>query len=516
MFFVARAPLSTLLGVLLLVALLSPARAGSPALQTRLTRLRRCLPPAFPLSTRSAPSFARLLAPRNFLSASRPTPAAVALARSEAHVAAAVRCARAAGLRVCARAGGHGYVGESLCAGLLVDVGLLREVTLIGTSGVARVGPGATLGETMWRLHGRRRWLPVGVCPGVGVGGFTLGGGHGPYSGRLGLMCDRMTSARVVDRFGKVIVTSHTRRASLFWGLCGGGGGQFGIVTRFSFRTAPVGIYDRAVVFRFRWPRPVAARVMHLWSRYGEDAGKVWFRMEIFLENSAEPGLYSYGACFDVGSAAACKKRLEKAAFFRVKGRETVFIRKTRDAREAHSFYSDDGRWGRQVPGNVRAALLSKRYADAGEGNARVHQSSFLARRRGATVMNEAFWRRYVAACANPPRQLPWVVCELNRWGSNALGRERAGGSAFAHRRASVVSLYIIGGGEEGAKKAAYWRMRRVVDPLTSGVYVNYGEPGLGKSYPRKYWGKNLARLRKLKKTYDPTGFFAHPESIPM
>ncbi|CDF38968.1 unnamed protein product [Chondrus crispus] len=61
----------------------------------------------------------------------------------------------------------------------------------------------------------------------------------------------------------------------------------------------------------------------------------------------------------------------------------------------------------------------------------------------------------------------------------------------------------------------AYGWMRRHLAPFTSGVYVNYSERELGGSYAKMYWGKSLQRLKKIKRTYDPEGFFANPQPIP-
>eukprot|EP00171_Calliarthron_tuberculosum_P018583 IDg18583t1 len=119
-------------------------------------------------------------------------PTAIVLAAKPAHISDAIRCARKVNLSVCARSGGHSLVGKSICAGVLIDIGLMRSISVDSVTGVATVGAGATLGELLWKLSGAKRWFSSGVCPAVGVGGYILGGGHGPYAGSLGLACDAL------------------------------------------------------------------------------------------------------------------------------------------------------------------------------------------------------------------------------------------------------------------------------------------------------------------------------------
>ncbi len=282
------------------------------------------------------PSFANLstLGMRN----DHAIPAAIVLARNPSHVADAVRCARREGFKVCTRSGGHSLVGKSLCNGILVDVGPMRGIS-VASDGVATIQAGVTMGELLWAVWEKRRWLAAGVCPGVGVGGYIFGGGHGPYEGKLGMACDSLVDVTLVDRFGKVIVASKRSHRELFWGLCGAGGGQFGIVTSFRIGTVPVDRYDRAVVFRFNWKLQFVGKLMEKWMDYGEMDGDVWFRMEMGKE---QQGMFGLGACFDA-DVDECMARLNQAEFFHTPGRTVAYISKVTNALDLHAFFGPEG-----------------------------------------------------------------------------------------------------------------------------------------------------------------------------
>lgn len=431
-------------------------------------------------------------------------PKAVVLAKTPAHVADAVRCARQTALKVCARSGGHSLVGKSLCNGVLVDVGPMRRVVFEG-GGVADIGAGINMGELLWKLHAQRRWMAAGVCPGVGVGGYVFGGGHGPYEGTLGMACDSLVEVTLVDRFGKIIKASKAARPDLFFGLCGAGGGQFGIITSFKLRTAPSGIYDRGVVFHVTWEQKYAGQMLEKWMSYNEDSGRVWFRTERKFGELFD----GYGACFDVSSIQECKNRLLKAPFYNTPGRKDVNFEKVTNAVDLHAFFGPEGGWGRFRAKNLRKAMLEQRYVDKGQANGRTYQSTFL--RMGARPP-AAFWQKWADFCANPGlKSIPWVVCEMNLFG-NAINKPI--NNAFAHRDADVITHYIIGGGTKADRMAAYKWMENHFKPYITGTYVNYPELEL-KNYAEPYWGKSLPRLKQLKRKYDPQLFFANPQPIP-
>lgn len=163
-------------------------------------------------------------------------PAVIARCHATADVVAAVDLARTAGTTLAVRAGGHSVAGYSSCeGGVVVDLSAMRGVTVDAERRTAAVEPGAT-----WRdfdaataAHGLAS--TGGLISTTGVAGLTLGGGIGWLQRRFGLACDNLRAAELVTADGELVEADD----SLMWGLRGGGG-NFGVVTRFTFDLHPV------------------------------------------------------------------------------------------------------------------------------------------------------------------------------------------------------------------------------------------------------------------------------------
>ena len=156
----------------------------------------------------------------------------------EKDVQAVVRWAVRRKVRIAARSGGHSYAGYSTTTGVVVD--LTRMSGAHVAAGRAVVGSGARLGHVVSQLAAHGVGIPTGSCPSVGIAGLTLGGGFGFASRAWGLTCDDLAAARIVTADGKALAVDQSHHADLLWGLRGGGGGNFGIVTQLTFGTHPV------------------------------------------------------------------------------------------------------------------------------------------------------------------------------------------------------------------------------------------------------------------------------------
>ncbi|MBS0626543.1 MAG: FAD-binding oxidoreductase [Verrucomicrobia bacterium] len=188
-------------------------------------------------------------------------PALVAYCHSTADVAAAVRHARAEGLAIAVRSGGHSLPGHSTCdGGIVIDLRGLNSIEVDPVGRRARVGGGALLGEldAVTQEHGLV--VPAGVVSHTGVAGLTLGGGVGRQMRRLGLTIDSLLGVELVTATGEVVRVDAATNRDLFWAMRGGGG-NFGIVTEFEFRAHEMG--DLMVLATFN-PIEEAARVLAL------------------------------------------------------------------------------------------------------------------------------------------------------------------------------------------------------------------------------------------------------------
>jgi FAD/FMN-containing dehydrogenase len=167
-------------------------------------------------------------------------PALIAQCRATRDIVAATNLTRAAGLVLAVRGGGHSVAGLSTCdGGVVIDLSSMREVEVDADRRVATVQPGATWADfdTATAAHGLA--TTGGLISTTGVAGLTLGGGIGWLQRKYGLTCDNLIGADLVTSGGEVLRVDERERPELLWGLRGGGG-NFGIVSRFEFRLHPV------------------------------------------------------------------------------------------------------------------------------------------------------------------------------------------------------------------------------------------------------------------------------------
>jgi FAD/FMN-containing dehydrogenase len=177
-------------------------------------------------------------------------PLAIARCSDTADVIAAVNFGRASGLPIAIRGGGHNGPGlGSVDDGLVIDLSDMKGVRVDPIARTARVGAGCTTGDVDHATHVFGQAVPFGIISTTGVAGLTLSGGHGYLSRQYGLAVDNLLEADVVLADGSFVTASETQNADLFWALRGGGG-NFGVVTSFLFRTNPAKVlYGGPIVY---------------------------------------------------------------------------------------------------------------------------------------------------------------------------------------------------------------------------------------------------------------------------
>ena len=423
-------------------------------------------------------------------------PGAVVFCESTQDIWRTVRWSRRHSIRIVPRAGGHSYGGYSTCKGVIVDVTRMNGLTVNAASGTATVGAGALLIDVYQALAQHGRMIPAGSCPTVGLAGLTLGGGHG-FSGRkYGLTCDNLRSLVIVTAGGQALLASATQHPDLFWACRGGGAGQLGIVTSFVFDTKPA---SDVATFRATWSWNDAATVVAAWQAWAPTAPDELFSMcdLIATDGPGGPIVASNGQYF--GSEAALQGLLQPLVSAATP--QSLVIR-TRSFLNAALDWANCSEYARcHLVGSVP--------------NAEVGRSDFLAKSDYVATPLPApgiqTMIQWIAQRQNDPALGGGSVL-MDAYGG-AINRVAKNATAFVHRD-QLFSVQYVASGSSPDDLAWLGGFRAALRPYVSGqAYQNYADPDLPQPNIA-YYGSNYARLRRVKRRYDPTNVFRFPRSV--
>lgn len=184
---------------------------------------------------------------------------------NENDVIQAVQFAHSTGLEVAVRSGGHSIPGFSLSeGGIVIDLSRLKSIQIDPVRRTALVGAGVKLGEFVDETQKFGLGTTIGIATDTGLAGLTLGGGIGWLMGKYGATCDNVRSFQLVTASGQFLRASADENPDLFWGLRGGGG-NFGIVTAFEYNLHPVGTVLAGMVMH---PLSKAREVLEFYRDY--------------------------------------------------------------------------------------------------------------------------------------------------------------------------------------------------------------------------------------------------------
>jgi FAD/FMN-containing dehydrogenase len=416
-------------------------------------------------------------------------PAAVALCTRTEDVQACVSAAAASTTPLAARSGGHSYAGFSTPDNaLVVDLAGMSGVH-VGSDGTAVVAAGTRLIDVYSALAAAGRALPAGSCPSVGVAGLTLGGGIGVLARKYGLTCDRLTGATVVTSDGQARTVSASNEPDLFWALRGGGGGNFGVVTSFTFKTVPA---PELTVFQLAYPAGSVTDAFGAWQDWLRAApDELWTNFNI---TGGSPSTATIAGCF-VGSPGALAPMLNTlvSRIGSQPGRRSVLARS----------YLDAMRYFAGCATTSMATCQAQTHGENWNREAFVASSRMLAKPADPAAL---------VATADGHPNLHVIVDGLG----GAVNKVAADATAFPHRSA-VASVQIYLKTTTAEQTAAARQVRAVRDALTpvvgDGAYVNYIDATMPR-WATAYYGGNLARLGTTARRYDPDGLFTFAQAV--
>ncbi len=430
------------------------------------------------------------------------TPAGVAYCRTPGDVAACLSFASKFKVPVRARSGGHSYAGwSSVTGGLVADVTQMSSFAVQGSS--VRVGTGLGLIDFYQQLARHGLAVPGGSCPTVGIAGLALGGGVGVLSRQYGLTSDQLDAVQIVTASGRLLTCDSSHNRDLFWACRGGGGGNFGIATSFTFRTHSL---RKLVLFFLTWPWTQAARVVDAWQSWVPGApDALWSNMHLSAAPGGAPQLGVGGTYIGtVGRAAGLLKEL----YDRV------------GSRPASSFLGEEPYLNAMLV-EAGCAGLTVPQCLAGPGGTRVPayaKSDFFA-----TKLSTAGIRTLLAGIERL-RGVHGTAGGVGAIAFDALGgavnRVMPSATAFVHRDSLFLAQYSTSWRSPGsvagiANQHAWLRsFYASLHPYASGqAYQNYVDPDLV-NWQEAYYGANYPMLQQVKGTYDPDGLFSFPQAV--
>jgi FAD/FMN-containing dehydrogenase len=421
-----------------------------------------------------------------FLGVEARRPLAIVRPENAQDVAAAVNFARERGLPFAVRSGGHGLGHHNMIDdGIVVDFASMKRVTIDPVAGTARVQAGATSGDLAGPAAEHELALSTGDTASVGMGGLVTGGGIGFMARKYGLAIDNLLKAQVVLANGEIVTASETEHAELFWAIRGGGG-NFGVVTEFTFRMAPVGQILGGVI---------AIPATHETIRGYLD--------------------YAAAAPDDLNTIANIM-HLPPAPFVPAEriGELSLVILVT---------WSGSIEAGQQALAPIRALAapsvdMVQPMPYPGMYKLTEHQTASHGasiRSMFADDLSDGAIDAMLTAVQQSPT--PFSVVHLRGMGG-AVARVSPDATAFAHRSqryfVTIIGLWLDPADDGATTKTWVNDLWQTIRPEGSGVYVNFMEVEGPERIKDAYPAATLARLAEIKAVYDPQNLFRANQNI--
>ena len=416
-------------------------------------------------------------------------PALIARCTGAADVATAVKFAAEHNLLTAIRGGGHNIAGNAICdGGLVIDLSLMNSVGIDPVNKRAHVGPGATLGDFDHEALAHGLAAPTGINSTTGVAGLALGGGFGWLSRMYWTTSDNLAAADVVLADGSMVHANENSHPDLFWALRGGGG-NFGVVTRFEFDLHEVGpnVFAGMIVFSLK----EGIEILKTYREYVETLGNETSVWAVTRKAPPLPFLPENVHGSEVLVMALCHTGDPKEGDKLVK--------------DIRGFGTVLGEFTGEMPFTAWQQVFDPLLTPGARNYWKSHNFTELSDGAIDEVMKYA-------------SELPSPHCEIffAQLGGT-INKIDPTATAYAHRDAKFVAN-VHGRWETEAEDEKCIKWARDFFAATqkyasAGVYVNFMTAEERDRIESAY-GPNLERLMQVKKKYDPTNLFCMNQNI--
>jgi FAD/FMN-containing dehydrogenase len=416
-------------------------------------------------------------------------PALIARCTSTADVVQAVNFARSHALLSSVRGGGHSISGQSACdGGLMIDLALMKDIQLDAARQTVVAQPGVLLGELDAKSQSVGLVTPLGTASDTGIAGLTLGGGQGRLMRRFGLSCDNVRAFEIVTANGKTLQVNAEENPDLYWALRGGGG-NFGVVTRFEYQLHPLKhqVLAGVMMYPYAQARAVLSALLDIAAHAPDElyltGGPV--RVPPSPENTRP------GAATPPGQYIAI---------------EVVY---SGELKKGERVLEPLAKLGKPLSGKVTA----KNYVDAQNGYTGASPPAMppglgvYIKSGFVNTFSDNLLGEIIHAFDNSPEWLDSIGFGMC---AGAVARVKPEATAYWNRNAQW-DLLLAGVWFDHSKDqhnaAVLHDLWKAFEPFTQGYYVNT-EPSADEQRLRATYGDNYPRLVQMKNKYDPTNLF--------
>jgi FAD/FMN-containing dehydrogenase len=433
-------------------------------------------------------------------------PLFIAYCTCSADVVECVKFCTEQNIPICLRAGGHNTAGYSVIDGrMLIDVSNIKGIFVDPAGMTSQVGAGVTWGEYNYELNTYGLHNPGGSCDSVGITGYTLGGGYGYTSMKLGIACDNLIELTLVTAEGKIVTANKDINPELLWAHKGGTGGNFGVVVSLKFKVYPLKMVWPIEV---NWPIEDAASVLVTWqdkmTKTLEDRslGILGFLATRQVTKKNEKGeTYNFNqpyfcirGIYSDDNAAAGKKALEPL----------LQIGKPE--------FPSGPLWKIQIP----YSSANEHLLDNVEG---VIPDTIKETKRCAYInkpLSKSQYQKMIDYFMTSPSL--YNIVSMEPYGG-AINEVTENATAFVHRD-TYFDIFTDSFWMEDADKTEafkwlkdYYESDKTKDLWSNNYYQNYPNSEY-KNWQNGYFGSNYLQLQEVKRKWDPANKFNFEQSI--
>jgi len=403
-------------------------------------------------------------------------PALIARCLSTDDVVQAVNFARDHGLLTAIRGGGHSWPGKSVCNdGIMIDLSQMHQVDIDTDRKVAETGGGALLGNLDDASLPHGLVTTAGVVSHTGVGGYTTGGGFGRLNRKYGLTIDNLVGAEIVTADGMVRYVDAQREPDLFWAIRGGGG-NFGVVTRFDYRLHD---FDRNVLSgMIVWPIDQARDVLEFYADWQGGLSRELYTGPAMMTHPEAGNVIAMEVVYN-GDPAQGEKELAPLRAIGTPLDDGVIVQDYKVMQTGEDA---------MVPHGIRSYAKNAMIGEFSQGLVDDLVDSYVADPRAAI---------FTHTCGG-------AVAEVG-----------ATDTAFPHRDTQSMLVFFTGWTDpeqdaEGKAMCKQWHA--ALEKHSLGYYDNIEQEG--DTRVARNFGPNYERLRQVKATYDPGNQFRMNSNI--